>query len=92
MPCKERGDRVVAVYTIGEFEDVVSLIREHKIVGVFALRAQTLHQGVRLALDHARVVLALDHQQGAGRVKNWISGMENQAKSGRSCPCGPPWI
>ena len=39
MPCKERGDSVVAVYTIVEFEDIVALIRKHKIVDIFALRA-----------------------------------------------------
>ena len=24
------------------------------------------------------------------KVKYWINGIENQAKSGRSWPCGPP--
>ena len=25
-------------------------------------------------------------------VRNWISGIENQVKSGRSWLCGPPWM
>src|SRR4051812_40101376 len=60
---KELRDRVVAAHAVRELEDVVTLVVEDEVLDVVAASAQLVDEVVRLALDDARVVAALDHEQ-----------------------------
>ena len=61
--------------------DVVETV--HAVVAVNVL--DVLHPVPRRAPDVG------DEHGEPVQVRYWISGMENQVKSGLSCPWGPPW-
>ena len=65
---EERGDRLVAADAVRELQHVVALVLEDEVVDLATEPAQLLDDVTRLALDHTRVVLALDDEQRARDV------------------------
>ena len=62
---EEGDDRVVATNSIPELQHVVPLVLEHEVVDVAPEPAEPLDDVARLALDDARIVLALDDEERA---------------------------
>ena len=65
---EEPDDGVVTANAVPELQHVVTLVLEDEVVDVPSEPAQLLDDVARLALDHPRVVLALDDEQRAGDV------------------------
>ena len=65
---EEPDDRVVTANAVSELQHVVALVLEDEVVDVPSEPAQLLDDVARLALDHPRVVLALDDEQRARDV------------------------
>ena len=62
---EEGDDRVVATNSIPELQHIVTFVLEDEVVDVAPERAEPLDDVARLALDDARVVLALNDEQRA---------------------------